>query len=90
MLNALALVALIQVPAPTQDLAPGTRYDAAIPTLEQVAGHDFREEVTPPDQVVAYLVALAEAAPDRTELIWTGETWEGRPTVMLVIGYSLP
>ena len=86
MLNALALVALIQVPAPTQDLAPGTRYAAAIPTLEQVAGHDFREEVTPPDQVVAYLVALAEAAPDRTELIWTGETWEGRPTVMLVIG----
>ncbi|MEE2846778.1 MAG: M14 family zinc carboxypeptidase [Gemmatimonadota bacterium] len=86
MLKAFALIALIQVPAPTQDLAPGTRYDARVPTLEQVAGHDFRAEVTPPDQVVAYLRALAEAAPDRAELIRTGETWEGRPTVMLVIG----
>jgi len=86
MLKAFALITLIQVPAPTQDLAPGTRYDARVPTLEQVAGHDFRAEVTPPDQVVAYLRALAEAAPDRAELIRTGETWEGRPTVMLVIG----
>ncbi len=74
------------MPAPTQELSPGTRYDASIPTLGQVAGHDFRGEITPPDQVVAYLEALAEAAPDRAELMWTGETWEGRPTVMLVIG----
>ena len=86
MLKAFALFALTQVPAPTQELSPGTRYDASIPTLVQVAGHDFREEITPPDQVVAYLEALAGAAPERTELMWTGETWEGLPTVMLVIG----
>ena len=86
MLKAFALFALIQVPAPTQELSPGTRYDALIPTLVQVAGHDFRAEITPPDQVVEYLEALAEAAPDRTELIRTGETWEGRATVMLVVG----
>jgi len=86
MLKILALAALVQVPAPAQELAPGTRYDPAIPTLEQVAGHDFRAEITSPDDVIAYMEALAEAAPDRTELIWTGTTWEGRPTVMLVIG----
>ena len=86
MLKAIALAALIQVPAPSQELAPGTRYDASIPTLEQVAGHGLREEITPPDQVIAYLEALAASAPERTELMRTGETWEGRATVMLIIG----
>ena len=76
---------MLQVPAPTQELSPGTRYDASIPTLEQVAGHDFREAVTPPDQIVRYLEALAEAAPRRTLLLPYGETWEGRPLYMIVI-----
>jgi Zinc carboxypeptidase len=86
MLTALALAALIQLPAPTQELAPGTTYDPAIPTLKQITGHDVREEITPPAGVVAYMQALADAAPDRAKLIRTGNTWEGRPTVMLVIG----
>lgn len=85
MLTALALAALIQVPAPTQELAPGTRYDPDIPTLEEVAGHGFTEEITPPEDVIRYMQALAEASP-KAELMWTGETWEGRPTVMLIIG----
>ena len=76
---------MLQVPAPTQELSPGTRYDASIPTLEQVAGHDFREAVIPPDQIVRYLEALAEAAPRRTLLLPYGETWEGRPLYMIVI-----
>ena len=86
MLTPLLLASLLQVPQPTQELSPGTRYDASIPTLEQVAGHDFREEVTPPDQIVRYLEALAEAAPRRTLLIPYAETWEGRPLYMIVIG----
>jgi hypothetical protein len=86
MLTALALAALIQVPAPTQELAPGTRYDPSIPTLEQVVGHDFRKVITPPDQVIRYMEALAEAAPERTHLFRYAESWEGRPLVMMVIG----
>ena len=86
MLKVLAFAALVQVPAPVQELAPGTRYDASIPTLQQVAGHDFRAEITPPAQVVAYMRALAAAAPDRAVLMETGQTWEGRPTLMMVIG----
>jgi hypothetical protein len=85
MLTALALALVFQVP-PTEPLAPGTSYDTDIPTLRDVAGHDFYEEITPPAQVVAYLEALAGAAPDRARLIRTGLSWEGRPTVMLVIG----
>ena len=86
MLSALALAAAIQLPAPAQELAPGTRYDPGIPTLEEVAGHGFREVVTPPDDVIRYMEALAAAAPERTRLIRYGESWEGRPLVVLVIG----
>jgi hypothetical protein len=85
MLTAVLAALAFQVP-PTEPLAPGTRYDPEIPTLEEVAGHGFVDEITPPDQVIAYFGALAEAAPDRTRLMTTGRTWEGRPTVMLVIG----
>ena len=85
MLGTLALLATLQIPAPTQELMPGTQYDPDIPTLQQVVGHDFREEVTPPDDVVRYMEALAEAAPDRTHLIRYAESWEGRPLIMLVI-----
>ena len=76
MLGHLLLAALIQVPAPTQDLAPGTRYDSSIPTLKDVVGHDFREEITHPDEIVTYFQALAEAAPDRTQLIQYAESWD--------------
>jgi hypothetical protein len=85
MLSALALTVMFQVP-PTKPMAPGTDYDTEIPTLEEVAGHTFYEAITTPSQVVAYLEALARAAPDRTRLLRTGRTWEGRGTVMLVIG----
>lgn len=86
MLGPLILAALVQVPAPTQELAPGTQYDPSIPTLEDVVGHDFREEITHPDEIVTYFRALAEAAPDRTRLIQYAESWEGRPLYVMVIG----
>ena len=86
MIAPLVLAALVQVPAPTQELAPGTRYDPDIPTLEQVVGHDFRAEVTPPEGVIRYMEALHEAAPDRTRLIRYATSWEGRPLVVMVLG----
>ena len=86
MFGPLLLAALIQVPAPTQELAPGTRYSAAVPTLEEVVGHDFREEITHPDEIITYFEALADAAPDRTRLIQYAESWEGRPLYVMVIG----
>jgi hypothetical protein len=86
MLRALAFAALVQVPAPTQELAPGTRYDPSIPTLQEVVGHDFREVITPPAQVIRYMEALAAATPARTRLIRYAESWEGRPLMVMVIG----
>ena len=67
-------------------LSPGTEYDPSVPTLREVAGHDFHQEVTPPDEIAEYMRALAEAAPDRTHLVEYGTTHEGRPLQMLVIG----
>ena len=55
MLQALALVVLVQVLAPTQELAPGTWYDTSIPTLEQVPGYNFRIKITAADQLLAYM-----------------------------------
>jgi len=86
MLGLLLVGALMQVPAPTQELAPGTRYDSGVPTLEEVVGHNVRYEVTSPADVVRYFEALARAAPDRTHLVRYAESWEGRPLIALVIG----
>ena len=68
------------------EFVPGTRYDSRIPTLKQVVGHDFREEITSPEQIIRYFEALATAAPRRTHLIRYAVSWEGRPLVILVIG----
>ncbi len=77
---------LVPLPAHSQDLVPGTRYDPSIPTLVTIAGHDFGEVITPPADVIRYMEALAGAAPERTRLIRYAESWEGRPLVALVIG----
>ncbi len=66
-------------------LAPGTAYAAAIPTLEQVVGHDFGDELSTHHQIVTYLHALSEAAPDMTQLIEYAKSWEGRRLYVLVI-----
>jgi hypothetical protein len=65
---------------------PGAKYDAAIPTIQQVLGYDTGMEITPPDQVGDYLQALAKAAPTRTRLIEYARSWENRPLWLLVIG----
>ncbi len=89
---ALSPQAAAQTPArepharPVVELAPGTTYDAAIPTLAQVVGHDFGQEITSPADIVRYLRALAEAAPSRTALVEYGRTWEGRPLHVMAIG----
>lgn len=64
----------------------GANYDPAIPSPRAFLGHDPADVVTQPEDIVRYMAALAEAAPDRTHLVQYGETHEGRPLVMLAIG----
>jgi Zinc carboxypeptidase len=70
---------------PPVPLAPGVKYDRAVPTLRQVLGHDSGEKITTPDEIVQYLKALQTAAPDRTRLIEYARTWENRPLYVLII-----
>jgi hypothetical protein len=61
-------------------------YDPAIPTPAEVLGHDPAAAITPPDGLVRYFRALADAAPERTRLVQYAESWEGRPLILLAIG----
>lgn len=79
------LLALSAASTPPE-LWPGARYDARIPTLKQVVGHETGEAISTPEQITAYLEALAKAAPERTRLTRYALTWEGRPLHVLAIG----
>ncbi len=67
-------------------LDPNTVYDPKIPTIKQVLGYDHGDEITSPENVAAYLKALATAAPERTRLVEYARSWEGRPLWIFVIG----
>ncbi|MEM1128469.1 MAG: M14 family zinc carboxypeptidase [Bacteroidota bacterium] len=49
---------------------------AQVPTYADVVGHEFGERITQHHEMVAYLQALE--ASDRVELVYLGESWEGR------------
>lgn len=72
-------------PEARRPFMPGVTYDAGIPTLKTVLGHEPGDVITPPDQIVTYVKALAQAAPERARLIEYGRTWEGRPLIVLAI-----
>ena len=76
---------LMTVSGAAQELWPGATYDAGIPTIKSVLGHDFGEEVSSPEEIAIYLRALSAAAPDRTRLVEYARTWEGRPLHVLAI-----
>ncbi|MCC7031322.1 MAG: hypothetical protein IT179_00640 [Acidobacteria bacterium] len=86
----LALLSLLALPALARsqvlELAPGTAYDPAIPTLRQVLGHDHGERITAPEDVPRYLRALVEAAPDRARLVEYARSWQDRPLWLFIVG----
>ena len=85
---AIAMLFLLTPAASAQSpeaLWPGAKYDPAIPTLRQIAGHEPGHEITAPPQVGEYLQALAKAAPTRTRLVEYARSWEGRPLWLLAI-----
>ena len=86
LLLTLALTAPVPAAAqPVLELAPGTKYDAKIPTLKAVLGHEPGERITTPEGITQYLKALSAAAPERTRLVEYARTWEGRPLHVLIV-----
>lgn len=64
---------------------PDLDVDPRVPTLKDVVGHGWAEDISTPAQIDAYVRALARAAPDRARLVTYGASWEGRPLSYLVI-----
>lgn len=74
-------VAQPQLPFSMETPVPGVdAYDDAIPTPEEIIGHQIGTKHTAPHQVVAYFEAVAEAS-DRVVLEQHGETYGGRPLI---------
>ncbi|NOT59467.1 MAG: peptidase M14, partial [Acidobacteria bacterium] len=65
---------------------PDARYDAQVPTLKQVVGHDVGERITLHHEVEKYVMALQQAAPTRCKVMKYAETWEGRALYNVIIG----
>lgn len=79
-----ALAAPLGSPAFAQSFLGG-EFDPAIPTATDALGHAPGTKITSPDEMLGYMRALAEAAPDRMKIVKYGETWEGRPLHYIVL-----
>ena len=74
-----------EVPLAIDTPVPGTEsYDDAIPTPDEVIGHEIGTRHTRPAQVVRYFEAVADAS-DRVVLRSHGRTYEGRRLVHAVV-----
>jgi len=82
---ALAAVFLLAPVAAQQfEFYPGAKYDPAIPTLKQVVGHGWGENITLHHEMERFVHALAGASP-KLRVVRMGETWEGKSLYYLII-----
>lgn len=65
-------------------LPDNVTYNASIPTPESIIGHEVGEWHITHDKLVFYLQALAKAS-DRITIENRGETYEGRPLILLTV-----
>ena len=68
------------------ELWPGSKYDSSIPTMREVLGYDPGTEIHSFAEILKYVDALSEAAPDRVRVFTYGTTWEGRNLTYIAIG----
>jgi hypothetical protein len=68
-------------------LPKGVSYNKKIPTPKSVIGHEVGEWHITHDKLVEYMKALAEAS-DRISIENRGETYEGKPLLLLTITSS--
>jgi hypothetical protein len=64
---------------------PELDVDERIPTLKQVVGHDWAEDISSHAEIDRYLKALVAASPDAARLESYGTTYEGRSLLYLII-----
>src|SRR5271163_2054879 len=64
---------------------PEVDADPKVPTLKQVVGHGWGEDISTHAEIERYLHVLVDAAPDRARLVRYGQTIEKRGLYNLVI-----
>jgi len=72
------------VAAQVVEYSPGANYAPDVPTLKDVVGYDWGEEVSSYEEMEQYVHRLADASPV-VELKEYGKTWEGRSLYIMVI-----
>ncbi|MCI0665964.1 MAG: M14 family metallopeptidase, partial [Acidobacteria bacterium] len=83
-----SLLLASSIQAQSFEFYPGAKYDPAIPTLKQITGHDWGEQITSHHEAVSYIEALSKAGGGRIKLVKYGETWERRALYVITIGSS--
>ena len=90
-LSAFALAATLLCWAPVVAGQDGFRfwtddnYDPAIPSIEQVLGYAPGERITWHRDAIRYFEALADAAPDRVQIVEYAQSWQGRELIYVVL-----
>lgn len=79
-----SLLAYFSLRAQTFEFYPGAVYDPAVPTLKQVVGFGWAEDITLHHEAERYLQALAASSP-RLELVQYAKSWEGRALYYLIV-----
>jgi len=64
---------------------PDTNYDSSIPTIRDVLGYDPGDRISWHRDVIRYFQALAQAAPDRVQLVEYARSWQERELIYAVI-----
>jgi hypothetical protein len=64
---------------------PEATYDPAVPTLEEVVGHDHGEVITTSADIDKFLKSLRDHAPDRMQIETYAESWQGRDLTYSII-----
>ncbi|MCX7894497.1 MAG: M14 family metallopeptidase [Thermoanaerobaculum sp.] len=72
--------------AGTLEVLPPCDLDPTVPSIRQVLGYDWGEEISDPQQIQKYAEALAAAVPQRVKLLPYAKSFEGRPLFLLVVG----
>src|ERR1700730_6346236 len=86
-LTALIFACALTLTAQTRfEYWPGATYDPAIPTEKTVLGHDPGDRISPPEEIIRYMEALAAASGGRMKIFDYGKTWEGRRLIYAALG----
>lgn len=65
---------------------PPSPMDDLVPTISEILGYDWGQEISDPEQIRRYADRLVAAAPDRIRLIPYAKSLEGRELFLLVLG----